>query len=601
MYILGISAFYHDSAAALIYNGKILAAAQEERFTRIKNDASFPVNAIKFCLEFAGCSVNELTAIAFYDKPFLKFERLLETYHAYAPKGLRSFLVSMPVWLREKLFMKKVLKDSMNSIEKVDWKKVKLLFPEHHLSHAASAFYPSGFEKAAILTIDGVGEWATTSINLGERNNIRVLKELRFPHSLGLLYSAFTYYLGFEVNSGEYKVMGLAPYGNSDSGEVQKFKQIIEQTLLDIKEDGSFFIDQRYFTYATGLKMVNDKKWEELFGIPRRKKDDILEQQHCDLALAVQQVTEEIMIKLATHAKALTGADYLCMAGGVALNGVAAGKLDNKKIFKKIFIQPAAGDGGGALGAAYAAHYIYYQKQRHFDTAGDEMQGCYLGPVFTESDILGLTRKHNGQFEIINEEDILIEKVADLLAKGKVVGWFQGRTEFGPRALGSRSILADARDPQMQKKLNIAIKFREGFRPFAPVIPLEEVHNYFEHDGESPYMMFVKSVNKERIKLYPEAYNKMSMQDKLAFIKSNLPSVTHVDYTARIQTVDQSTNKRLWKLLHAFKNLTGYPVLINTSFNIKDEPIVNSPVEAYNCFMSTGMDHLVAGNVIFSK
>ena len=452
MTILGISAFYHDSAAAIVQDGKVVAAAQEERFTRKKNDASFPINATRFCLQFANISINDLEAVVFYDKPLLKFERLLETYYAFAPKGASSFVTAMPVWLKEKLFLKKIIIDSLNEIEKTDSKKIKLLFPEHHLSHASSAFYPSPYEKAAIITVDGVGEWATASICVGEGNRITILKQLEFPHSVGLLYSAFTYYCGFKVNSGEYKLMGLAPYGNHNSEEVRKMVDIIKGKLVTVNDDGSVFLNQEYFSYATGLRMVNDNKWRNLFGISRRRPESELTQPYCDMALAVQQVTEEIIMKMGKEAKRITGAEYLCMAGGVALNCVANGKLDQQKVFKEIFIQPAAGDAGGALGAALAAHYIHFGNERKVDALQqDALLGSYLGPAYSDDDIRRFSKKYRAPYNFYTEEEALVEKVAAFIADGKVVGWHHGRMEFGPRALGARSILADARNPEMQK------------------------------------------------------------------------------------------------------------------------------------------------------
>jgi len=601
MTILGISAFYHDSAAAIIQDGEVLAAAQEERFTRKKHDAAFPVNAIKYCLQYAGRSLNELDAVVFYEKPFLKFERLLETYYTYAPKGWRSFLTSMPVWIKEKLFLKKLIREGLNSIEPVDKKKLKLLFPEHHLSHAASAFFVSPYEKAAILTIDGVGEWGTASICLGEGNEITVLKELDFPHSLGLLYSAFTYYCGFKVNSGEYKLMGLAPYGHAGSEQVQQFVQVIKSTLIDLKDDGSVFLNQDYFNYATGLQMVPDAKWEKLFGIPKRKPESELQQAYCNLALAIQIVTEEAVLKMAQEAKQLTGAEYLCMAGGVALNCVANGKLDDAKLFKQIFIQPAAGDAGGALGAACAAYYIYFDNTRKIDaTQPDALKGSYLGTEYSANDIITMSRKFQAPWKQVEQEDALLQEVARLIANGAVIGWHQGRMEFGPRALGARSILADARNPQMQKKVNEKIKFRESFRPFAPIVPVEEVSAWFEHTGVSPYMLLVKPVKKSRQIPYPNDF-KGGMSDTLYFNRSDIPAVTHIDHSARIQTVHKTTNARLWKLLNIFKAETGCPVMINTSFNVRGEPIVESPEDAYRCFMRTDMDYLVIGDFIFDK
>jgi carbamoyltransferase len=602
MIILGISAFYHDSAAAIIENGEVIAAAQEERFTRKKHDPDFPVNAARFCLEYSGRSINDVDAVVFYDKPLLKFERLLETYYAYAPKGLKSFMMSMPVWLKEKLFLKKLIWEALDTIEKVDRKKVKLLFPEHHLSHAASAFYPSSYERAAILTIDGVGEWATASICLGEGNKITILKELDFPHSLGLLYSAVTYFCGFKVNSGEYKLMGLAPYGNHDSEQVKRFVNIIKTNLVELKEDGSIFLNQDYFNYATGLRMVYDDKWQQLFGFSRRNSESLLEQYHCNLALAIQQVTEEVVLNLGKEAKKLTNADYLCMAGGVALNCVANGKLDDAKIFKQIFITPAAGDAGGALGAAYAAHYIYYGNERKVDPKRlDGLKGSYLGAEHSDMEINTVAKKFRAPYQQFETEDALVEKAAALIADGNIIGWHQGRMEFGPRALGARSIIADARNPEMQKKLNLKIKYREGFRPFAPVVPIEDVSEYFEHDDISPYMLLVKKVKKNRRIPYPLNFNAKELLDKLYFLRSDLPSITHIDYSARLQTVHKETNLRFWKLLNAFKKITGYSVLVNTSFNVRGEPIVNTPEDSYRCFMRTDMDYLIAGNFIFDK
>jgi carbamoyltransferase len=602
MRILGISAFYHDSAAAILENGEVVAAAQEERFTRKKHDPSFPVNATRFCLDYLGVTVNELDAIVFYDKPLLKFERLIETYYAYVPKGLSSFMMSMPVWIKEKLFLKKLIYESLDTIHKVDRSKVKLLFPEHHLSHAASAFYPSPYESAAILTIDGVGEWATASICKGEGNKITILKELDFPHSLGLLYSAFTYYCGFKVNSGEYKLMGLAPYGNQGSADVARYVDIIKTKLIDLHEDGSVFLKQEYFNYATGLRMTNDDKWKELFGFPKRESESKLEQIHCDLALAIQEVTEEAVMNLAKEAKRLSGSDYLCMAGGVALNCVANGKLDDAKIFKQIFVQPAAGDAGGALGAAYAAHYIYFDQPRKIDhTRLDALRGSYLGTETSDVEAIKTAKRYKAVYKQYDNEDELLETLAKLIADGNVIGWHQGRMEFGPRALGARSIIADARNPEMQKKLNLKIKYREGFRPFAPVVPSEDVSDYFEHNDISPYMLLVKPVKKNRQIPYPANYTNKELLEKLYFLRSDMPAITHIDYSARLQTVHKETNPRFWKLLQAFKRLTGYSVLVNTSFNVRGEPIVNTPDDSYRCFMRTDMDYLVVGNVLFDK
>lgn len=602
MIILGISAFYHDAAAALLFDDQIIAAAQEERFTRKKHDPSFPVNAIRFCLEFACISIHDLDSVVFYDKPLLKFERLLETYYAFAPKGLRSFITSMPVWINEKMFLKKQIWSGLDEIDKVDRKDTKLLFPEHHLSHAASAFYPSPFQRSAILTIDGVGEWATASICLGDGKDIKILRQLDFPHSLGLLYSAFTYYCGFRVNSGEYKLMGLAPYGNAGSEEIRSYVDKIKNNLIDIKEDGSIFLHQKYFSYSTGLKMINEKKWEALFGHPTRKAESALEQHHCDLAQAIQLVTEEVVLKLAQEARRLTNCDYLCMAGGVALNCVANGKLDEAGIFKQIFITPAAGDAGGALGAAYTAYHIYYGQERHVDPQRmDSMQGAYLGPSHSDKEIQAIANRYNASFEKISDEKKLLNIVAEHLAQGDIIGWHQGRMEFGPRALGARSILGDARNPEMQKKLNLKIKYRESFRPFAPVVPAEDVSEYFEHTGISPYMLLVKKVRKDRTIPYPDDYSSKDLREKLYYLRSDIPSITHIDFSARLQTVHKETNPRFWNLLNSFKKITGYSVLVNTSFNVRGEPIVNTPEDSYRCFMRTDMDFLVMENYIFDK
>ncbi|MEP6727957.1 MAG: carbamoyltransferase [Bacteroidota bacterium] len=601
MKILGISAFYHDAAAVILEDGIIMAAAQEERFTRKKHDPAFPANAIRFCLHHTGCSINDLHAVVFYDKPFLKFERLLETYYAYAPKGLFSFMKSMPVWIKEKLFLKKTIYDELKNIGVFDKKKVKLLFPEHHLSHAASAFYPSAFKDAAILTIDGVGEWATASICKGEGSNITILKELDFPHSLGLLYSSFTYYCGFKVNSGEYKLMGLAPYGNRDSAACRQYIETIKAKMIDIKEDGSIFLHQKYFNYAAGLKMTNDNKWEELFGFARREPASLPEQKYYDLALAIQTITEEIVIKMAKEALRITGSKNLCMAGGVALNCVANGKLQEEGFFDNIFIQPAAGDAGGAMGAAYAAHYIYYNQPRTRISLPDALNGSYLGTAYTDKEILVAARQCNASYLLYNTFEELTAVTAGLIDGGKVIGWFQGRMEFGPRALGARSILADARDPEMQKKLNLKIKYREGFRPFAPAVLAEDAQEYFELSEPSPYMMFVKPVKKSRRITSSSDFASQPLSEKLSYIRSDLPAVTHIDYSARVQTVHKETNPLFWQLLQSFKQLTGCAVLINTSFNVRGEPIVNTPQDAYRCFMRTEMDCLVMGNFIFHK
>lgn len=601
MNILGISAFYHDSAAAIVQNGKIIAAAQEERFTRKKQDSSFPVYASKFCLEQSGLSINELDAIVFYDKPLLKFERLLETYYGFVPKGLQSFIVAMPVWLKEKLFLKRLIYSELGKVGDYDKKKVKLLFPEHHLSHAASAFYPSPYEEAAILTIDGVGEWATASISHGKGSQIKILKELQFPHSLGLLYSAFTYFLGFKVNSGEYKLMGLAPYGNPHSKDVERYIETIKSELIDIKEDGSIWLDQKYFNYATGLRMVFDKKWEKLFGFPRRTAESELEQKHCNLAFAIQKVTEEVVHKMAEEAKRLTGTKYLCMAGGVALNCVANGKLLNSNIFENIFIQPAAGDAGGSLGAALAAYYLYYGKDRKVAESFDDMQGSYLGPEFSDLDIIKTAKKFKAVYTKFDDVDSMTNKVADLISDGNVIGWHQGRMEFGPRALGNRSILGDSRNIEMQKKINLKIKYRESFRPFAPSVLAEDSPKYFDLEKDSPYMLLVAPISDKIRAKVPDNYWELTLRDRLYTLRSELQSITHVDFSGRVQSVHKATNERYWNLLKKLKEKTGHGIVINTSFNVRGEPIVCTPEDSYRCFMRTEMDYLVIGNFVFSK
>ncbi len=601
MNILGISAFYHDSAAAIIQDGEIIAAAQEERFTRKKHDPEFPHNAVKFCLEYAGVSIDEIEAIAFYDKPLLKFERLLETYYAFSPRGLQSFITAIPVWLKEKLFLKRLIREELEKISPYNKKKLKLLFPEHHLSHAASAFYSSSFERAAILTIDGVGEWATASICLGEGKNISILKELKFPHSLGLLYSAFTYFLGFKVNSGEYKLMGLAPYGNPNDDEVKKYIEIIKDKLVTINEDGSVWLNQEYFNYAVGLRMVFDSKWEQLFGLKKRASEDELLQQHCNLGLAIQYVTEEVVIKMAEEAKRLTNADYLCMAGGVALNCVANGKLLNIGIFKDLFIQPAAGDAGGALGAAQAAYHIYFGKDRKISSQADNLKGSYLGPEFSTLEVELMAKKYKAQYCKFEDFSDLCDTVAKYIDEGHVIGWIQGRMEFGPRALGARSIIGDARNPEMQKKLNLKIKYRESFRPFAPSVLAEDCASYFLHKGSSPYMLLVQPIVEQRRKKLPNDYGNLSLKDKLYHLRSDIPAITHIDFSARIQTVHKETNPNYWQLINAFKKRTGYGVIVNTSFNVRGEPIVCVPNDAYRCFMRTEMDYLVVGNYLFDK
>ncbi|MEN6374716.1 MAG: carbamoyltransferase [Smithella sp.] len=596
--ILGISAYYHDSAAALLIDGEIIAAAQEERFTREKHTSAFPFQAVKYCLQQAGLNLNEIAIIAFYDKPYLKFERLLETYHGFAPQGLKSFLSAMPVWIKEKLFMRKMLNEELAAIGPT---KAKIVFPEHHLSHAASAFYPSPFEEAAIITIDGVGEWATTTISQGKRNTITCLRELDFPHSLGLLYSAFTYYCGFKVNSGEYKLMGLAPYGIPDSEQTREYKNKIMEYLVDIREDGSLLLNMEYFDFATGLTMCRDNKWEQLFSIPRREQESELNQAYMNLAYAIQQVTEDIVLLMAATAKKLTGSRNLVMAGGVALNCVANGKLLHKKIFDNIWIQPAAGDAGGALGAAYAAWHIGQNKDRKTSGGQDVMQGSYFGPQFGQDDVKNTARQYKAIFKQYDDYTELCRKVAELLEQGMVVGWFQGRMEYGPRALGNRSILGNPCLGDTQKKLNLKIKYREGFRPFAPSVLEEDIQEYFDLDRPSPYMLLVAPVQKKRRRQMPDDYDQMKMYERLYQLRSDVPAITHIDFSARIQSVNKESNERFWTLIRAYKEKTGFGLLVNTSFNVRGEPIVCTPEDAYRCFMRTEMDFLVMENFLFDK
>ncbi|MEX2428080.1 MAG: carbamoyltransferase [Bacteroidales bacterium] len=600
MRILGISAFYHDSAAAIISNTKIIAAAQEERFTRKKHDSSFPVHAISYCLEESGFQLSELDAIVFYDKPFLKFERLLETYYHFVPRGLTSFVTSIPLWVREKLFLKGLLRKELNRIEKKNTEKVQLLFAEHHLSHAASAFYPSPFNEAAILTIDGVGEWSTASICRGRGKEIEILEELHFPHSVGLLYSAFTYYLGFRVNSGEYKLMGLATYGLPEDEQTIFFERIIYQHLLDLKEDGSIWLNPRMFKYATGLRMVPDAKWERLFGFKRRLPDDEIEQHHCNLAYAIQKVTEEIVMKMVVHTVETTGLRNVCLAGGVALNCVANGKILKNGLVDNLFIQPAAGDAGGAIGAAYVGLHLFKSAERT-PRFPDAMQGAYLGSGYTNEEIVKALRPLKASYRNCDQLNELLEATAEALSQGKVVGWFQGRMEFGPRALGNRSILGDARNPEMQKKLNLKIKYRESFRPFAPSTLEENQKEYYNLDVPSPYMLLVADVSENRRRNLPDSYKEMRPMDRLYIERSDIPAVTHMDFSARVQTVNKETNERYWKLINHFKAKTGYATIINTSFNVRGEPIVRTPSEAYSCFMNTEMDLLVMGDILLEK
>lgn len=586
MNILGVSAFYHDSASCLVRDGEIIAAAQEERFTRKKHDFSFPNRSIEFCLKKAGIKSDELDLIAFYEKPFLKFERILETYLAFAPRGIASFLQAIPMWIKQKLWMKDHIQDETGY-------KGTVVFPEHHESHAASAFFPSPFEEAAFLTMDGVGEWATTSYGIGKGNKIKLLAEIRFPHSLGLLYSAFTYYTGFKVNSGEYKVMGLAPYGQP------KYKDLILKELIDLKDDGSFKLNMKYFNYCTALKMTN-KKFHDLFGGPPRKPESRVTQREMDLARSVQEVTEEVMLRIVRHVHKVTGQKNLCLAGGVALNCVGNGRILREGPFEKIWIQPASGDAGGAMGAALFAWHQYLGKERKADGKVDFTKGSFLGPVFSKSEIGDFLAKHGIPCSELRDDEIS-DKIAGLLAQEKVVGWFQGAMEFGPRALGNRSILGDARSPKMQEQMNLKIKFRESFRPFAPSVPAEKVSDYFEMNAESPYMLLVAPVKKDLRREMSVDEKKLEGIELLNVTRSSIPAVTHVDYSARVQTITETQNPRFYALLRKFGEKYGCPVLINTSFNVRGEPIVCTPEDAYRCFMRTNMDYLVLGNFLLEK
>jgi carbamoyltransferase len=593
MHILGISAFYHDSAAALVEDGHIIAAAQEERFTRKKQDARYPENAIRYCLEEGALSLDELDYIVFYEKPFLKFERLLETYLAFAPRGFGSFRLALPLWLKEKLFQKDLLGKRLKArAPGFDWQR-KLLFAEHHRSHAASAFYPSPFDEALILTIDGVGEWATTSVGIGRNHGIDMLREIHFPHSLGLLYAAFTYYTGFKVNSGEYKVMGLAPYGEP------RYTNAILEHLIDLKPDGSFRLNQEYFDYCVGLRMTNGR-FDRLFGGPPRAPDELLEQRHMDLAASVQAVIEEAIVRMVRSLVAETGLRRLCLAGGVALNCVANGKILRDGVIDDLWVQPAAGDAGGALGAALSASHEFLDQPRRVGNVLDGMQGAYLGPAFSNAEIADRFRNAGAVFKIV-EDEAVIEHTVDALIEQKAVGWFQGRMEFGPRALGARSILGDPRSPHMQRQLNLKVKFRESFRPFAPSVLREDVAEWFEIDGDSPYMLVVADVLEGRRHPVSDEDKKLFGIDRLNTIRSEIPAVTHVDMSARIQTVHKETNPRYHALLSAFKARTGCPALVNTSFNIRSEPIVCTPEDAFRCFMGTDIELLVAGNCVARK
>ena len=591
MLILGISAFYHDSAAALIEDGRIVAAAQEERFSRKKHDSRFPVHALRYCLTEGGIELRDVDKVVFYDKPFLKFERLLETYLTFAPRGIKSFAMAIPLWLREKLFLKNLLCKDFRKIDGDGSWNEQLLFSEHHLSHAASAFFPSPFEEAVILTMDGVGEWATTSAAIGKGSSLEVFKEIHFPHSLGLLYSALTYYTGFKVNSGEYKVMGLAPYGEP------KYADMIFKHLMDVKADGSFRLDLSYFNYCTGLTMTNGK-FDALFGGPPRKPDQLLTQRHMDLAASIQAVTEEVVLRLTRSLREETGIRNLCLAGGVALNCVANGKILRDGHFDQIYIQPAAGDAGGALGAALVGYHMQMGQTRQVN--GDAMRGSYLGPVYSQSDIEDRLRRGGAKFDVLGDSE-LITTCAEDLSLGKALGWFQGRMEFGPRALGNRSILGDPRSPTMQKTLNLKVKYRESFRPFAPSVLRERLSDWFEMDSDSPYMLLVADVVKSRRREMTAEEKQLFGIDKLNVPRSEIPAVTHVDYSARVQTVHEDTNPRYHALLSAFERKTGCPVLVNTSFNVRGEPIVGVPEDAFRCFMGTELDVLAVGNCYLRK
>jgi len=594
MYILGISAFYHDSAACLLRDGDIIAAAQEERFTRKKHDASFPHKAIEYCLYEAGIDAGEITNVVFYEKPFVKFERLLETYLAFAPKGFTSFAQAMPVWIKDKLFQKSILTKELTKTlgDSVNWND-RLLFSEHHLSHAASAFYPSPFESAAVLTLDGVGEWTTTSLAVGKGKDLKVIKEIHFPHSLGLLYSAFTYYTGFRVNSGEYKVMGLAPYGEP------RFADLIKEKLINLSEDGSFQLDMSYFDFATGLTMTSNK-FHKLFGGPPRTSEANLTQREMDLAASIQKVTEDIVVKLAQGIAKETGEKNLCLAGGVALNCVINGILLRKKIFNNIWIQPAAGDAGGSLGAALSIWHLHYAKERTVSSERDAMKGSYLGPSFTNDEIEAELIVCGAKFKKLSEDDLL-DQVASAIANEKAVGWMQGRMEFGPRALGGRSIIADPRSPAIQKQLNLKVKYRESFRPFAPSILSEHVGEWFEHDTDSPYMLLVADVQQDKRLAMTIEQEALFGIDKLNVPRSSVPAITHVDYSARIQTVHSDTNPRYHAVISKFKEKTGCPIVVNTSFNVRGEPIICSPTDAFKCFMGTDLDVLAVGNYLLIK
>ena len=592
-HLLGISAFYHDSAAVLLRDGEIIAAVQEERFSRKKHDSGFPRRAVRFCLEFENLALSDVDFIVFYDKPLLKFERLLETYYAFAPRGVRSFITAMPAWLREKLTLKQTLRQELESL---GFGQItgKILFAEHHLSHAASAFYPSPYRDAAILTVDGVGEYATTTLGYGKDNQMDMHKEIHFPHSLGLLYTAFTYHTGFKVNSGEYKVMGLAPYGQP------KYVDLIFDKLIRARDDGSFRLNMKYFDYATGRKMTN-KAFDKLFGQGPRAPESKITQHEMDMAASLQAVTEEVMLKLAKHAHETTGSKNLVMAGGVALNCVANGKILREGVFENIWIQPASGDAGGALGAALAAWHLYLGNSRQADGRRDKMKGAYLGPEFSNDEIERRLEKLGAVGKQIDNEDEFLKEIARLIDEGYVIGCLQGRMEFGPRALGARSIIGDARNKEMQKKMNLKIKYRESFRPFAPSVVFEMVNEYFDLDRESPYMLLADFVKKEHRKEMTQDQSRLFGLEKLILLRSDIPAVTHIDYSARIQTVEQETAPRYWKIINAFKERTAFGIIVNTSFNVRGEPIVCAPEDAYLCFMRTEMDYLICGDWIMAK
>ncbi len=594
MYILGLSAFYHDSAACLLKGGEIIAAAQEERFTRKKHDAGFPHNAILYCLKEAQIDAKAIENVVFYEKPFVKFERLLETYLAYAPKGFISFTKAMPIWIKDKLFQKSsLIKELQFTLgREVNWQE-RLMFSEHHLSHAASAFYPSPFETAAILTLDGVGEWTTTSVAVGKENKLKVIKEIHFPHSLGLLYSAFTYYIGFKVNSGEYKVMGLAPYGNPC------YADVIREKLIKVADDGSFQLEMSYFEYAKGLTMTN-KKFNALFGGPPRKPETKLTQREMDLAASIQKVTEDVVVKIARDIAKNTGEKNLCLAGGVALNCVANGILLRSNLFENIWIQPAASDAGGSLGAALSVWYLHYNNERKIIENKDSMKGSYLGPEFSNNEIEVELKTCGAVFKKVSENE-LIEQVSEALLKEKAIGWMQGRMEFGPRALGGRSIIADPRSPNMQKKLNLKVKYRESFRPFAPSVLREDINEWFEHNKDSPYMMLVADIKKDKHRVMTADEEALFGIDKLNVPRSSVPAITHVDYSARVQTVHKDTNPRYHAVISKFKEMTGCPIVVNTSFNVRGEPIICSPTDAFKCFMGTELDMLAIGNYLLLK